>query len=112
MGGFSPRSFARIVRYADGWIGMIVGSLEDFENTINTIRDQAHKEANKDEDSFKIILLTYPNVITEKSDSISSKDKQVREGQGQRSPMNGSMDEIGSDLENEGFWSRTCNIWL
>jgi probable F420-dependent oxidoreductase len=97
MGGFSPRSFARIVRYADGWIGMIVGSLEDFENTINTIRDQARKEANKDADSFKIILLTYPNVIMEKSDSISSNKEQ--EGQGQRSPMNGSIDEIGSDLK-------------
>ncbi|HZE77180.1 MAG TPA: hypothetical protein VE089_01385 [Nitrososphaeraceae archaeon] len=54
MGGFSPRNFARIAGYDDGWIGMIAGSLEDFESTINTIRDQAHKEANKDTDSFKL----------------------------------------------------------
>ena len=33
----------------------------------------------------------------EKSDSISSKKEQ--EGQDQRSPMNGSIDEIGRDLK-------------
>jgi alkanesulfonate monooxygenase SsuD/methylene tetrahydromethanopterin reductase-like flavin-dependent oxidoreductase (luciferase family) len=65
MGAFSPKAFGRVVKYADGWIGMIAGTLDDFENAVNMIRDMAikEKEANrkrKDEDGFKIILLTYP----------------------------------------------------
>jgi alkanesulfonate monooxygenase SsuD/methylene tetrahydromethanopterin reductase-like flavin-dependent oxidoreductase (luciferase family) len=56
MGAFSPKAFGRVVKYANGWIGMIVGSLEDFKNTVNIIKDKARKEANKDASSFKIIL--------------------------------------------------------
>jgi hypothetical protein len=89
MGAFSPKAFGRVVKYANGWIGMIVGSLEDFKNTVNIIKDKARKEANKDASSFKIILWTYPNIM----DLSSSK----RESQ--RSPMTGTIDEIGSDLK-------------
>ena len=92
MGAFNPKAFRRIVNYADGWIGMIVGTLEDFENTMNTIKGMANKEANKDADAFKIILLTYPKVI---EDSNTSKKQ---EGD-QRSPLTGTIDEIGNDLK-------------
>ena len=44
MGAFSPKAFRRIVKYANGWIGMIAGTLENFENTMNTIKDMANKE--------------------------------------------------------------------
>jgi probable F420-dependent oxidoreductase len=91
MGAFSPKAFRRIVKYADGWIGMIAGTLEDFENTVKTIKDKASREANKHEDNFKIILLTYPKVM---EDSSSSKKEQD-----QRSPMTGTIDEIGGDLK-------------
>src|ERR687883_834750 len=36
MGAFSPKAFGRAVKYADGWIGMIAGTLDDFENAANT----------------------------------------------------------------------------
>ena len=96
MGAFSPKAFGRVARYADGWIGMIAGTLDDFENAVNMIRDMAikEKESNrkrKDENGFKIILLTYPKVI---ENSSSSHNKE-----GERSPMTGTIDEIGSDLK-------------
>jgi hypothetical protein len=48
MGAFSPKAFERAVKYADGWIGMIAGTLDDLENAINTIRDMAIKEKEKE----------------------------------------------------------------
>ena len=44
MGAFSRNAFGRVVKYADGWIGMIAGTLDDFENAVNMIRDMAIKE--------------------------------------------------------------------
>jgi alkanesulfonate monooxygenase SsuD/methylene tetrahydromethanopterin reductase-like flavin-dependent oxidoreductase (luciferase family) len=44
MGVFSPKAFGRAVKYADGWIGMFAGTLDDFENAVNTIRDMAINE--------------------------------------------------------------------
>ena len=75
---------------------MIAGTLDDLENAVNMIRDMAikEKEANrkrKDEDGFKIILLTYPKVIENSSNS--------QHKEGERSPMTGTIDEIGSDLK-------------
>jgi hypothetical protein len=32
MGAFSQGAFRRMVKYANGWIGMIYGSLENFEH--------------------------------------------------------------------------------
>jgi probable F420-dependent oxidoreductase len=89
MGAFSPKAFGRVVKYANGWIGMVVGSLEDFKNTVNMIKDKARKEANKDASNFKIILLTYPNIM----------DLSPSKRESQRSPMTGTIDEIGSDLK-------------
>jgi probable F420-dependent oxidoreductase len=92
MGAFNPKAFRRIVNYADGWIGMIAGTLGDFENTMNTIKDMANKEANKDADAFKIILLTYPHVVEEDSNK-SKKEK------GHKNPLTGTIDEIGNDIK-------------
>ena len=91
MGAFSPKAFRRIVKYANGWIGMIAGTLEEFENTMTTIKDMVNREANrKDMNIFKVILLTYPKVV---EDSSSSKKED------QRPPMTGTIDEIGSDVK-------------
>ena len=91
MGAFSPKAFGRAVKYADGWIGMIAGTLENFEDTMNTIKDMANREANrKDGNMFKVILLTYPKVI---EDSSSSKKED------QRPPMTGTIDEVGGDIK-------------
>jgi probable F420-dependent oxidoreductase len=91
MGAFSPKAFRRIVKYANGWIGMIAGTLENFENTMNTIKDMANKEAKKDGNKFKVILLTYPRVTEDYSSSSKKED--------QRPPMTGTIDEVGSDIK-------------
>ena len=94
MGAFSPGAFRRTVKYTNGWIGMIYGTLDNFENTINTIRNMANqeKEANNNESGFKVILLTYPKVVEEREQNPSKKVDQ-------RPPMTGTIDEIGSDLQ-------------
>jgi probable F420-dependent oxidoreductase len=100
MGASSPPAFRRMVKYTNGWIGMIYGSLENFENTINMIKDMANQEkesesekgANGSGSEFKLILLTYPNVVEQrKQDQFKKED--------QRPPMTGTIDEIGSDLK-------------
>ena len=95
LGGFSPNTFARMVNYdTNGWLGLIGGPLEYLENTLNDIREKANR-ANKDQNSFKTILLTYPNVI----ESPSQPDTSVSPRERQRFPLTGTVDEIAGDLK-------------
>lgn len=97
LGGFSPRTFARIVKYdTNGWLGLIGGPLDYLENTINTIKDKASK-ANKDQNNFKTILLTYPNVAESPSKSNASNMPSADESQ--RFPLTGTIDEVSTDLK-------------
>jgi probable F420-dependent oxidoreductase len=90
LGGFSPNTFARIVNYdTNGWLGVIGGPLVYLENNIKAIKDNAIK-ANKDPNSFKVILLTYPNII-------DSKNQPTNEDQ--RFPLTGTIDQIGNDIK-------------
>jgi probable F420-dependent oxidoreductase len=91
LGGFSPNIYSRIVNYdANGWLGVTAGALdlEYVENTIKTIKDMANK-TNKDPNKFEVILLTYPNIIDSKNQS----------NEGQRFPLTGTIDNIGSDIQ-------------
>jgi probable F420-dependent oxidoreductase len=90
LGGYTPKTFPRIVNYADGWIP-IAGSvsLEQQEQAINGLRESAIK-ANKDPSNIRIIVLSYPNVLDSSSTSSSNQ---------QRSPLTGTIDQIGSDVE-------------
>src|ERR671939_55892 len=86
LGGFSPNTFLRIVNYADGWLPVAgFGPLEQLEQTINGLREDARK-ANKDPSKIRIFALTYPTVM----DSSSSAQ--------QRLPMTGTIDQIGTDI--------------
>jgi probable F420-dependent oxidoreductase len=87
LGGFTPKTFPRIVKYADGWIPIAgIGPLEQLEQSINGLREEARK-ANKNPSDIRVVVLTYPNVST------SSSSNQ------QRMPMSGNIDQIGSDIE-------------
>jgi probable F420-dependent oxidoreductase len=87
VGGFSSNTLSRIVNYdANGWLGIVFGPLNQLQSTVNTIKELATK-ANKDTNSFKVILLSYPKV-SESSNSEGS----------QRFPMTGTMEQIGGDI--------------
>ncbi|MDQ3883937.1 MAG: LLM class F420-dependent oxidoreductase [Thermoproteota archaeon] len=86
LGGFSPKTFPRIIKYADGWIPIAgIGPLEQLEQSINGLREEARK-ANKNPSDIRVVALTYPNVSTSSSNQ-------------QRMPMSGTIDQIGSDIE-------------
>jgi probable F420-dependent oxidoreductase len=93
MGGLSPNTYSRIVNYdANGWLGVIAGPLEYLDSTIKTIRDIAHK-ANKDPNNFKVVLLTYPNIV------LNSKNQSTTTNESQRFPLTGTVDQAGNDIQ-------------
>lgn len=95
LGGFSPKTFIRVVNYADGWIPVAAfGPLEQLEQAINGLREGARK-ANKDPSKIRIFVLTYPNVLESSSSATSSSSDEQRE----RLPMTGTIDQIGTDID-------------
>jgi probable F420-dependent oxidoreductase len=90
LGGYTPKTFPRIVNYADGWIP-IAGfvPLEQQEQAINGLREAARK-ANKNPSDIRIFVLSYPNVLDSSQSSSSNQ---------QRPPMSGTIDQIGSDID-------------
>lgn len=88
LGGFSPKTFSRIVNYANGWIGVAgFGPLEQLEQVINGLKEDARK-LDKDPSKIDIYIGSYPNVL----ESSVASDKI-------RSPMTGTIEQIGSDIE-------------
>lgn len=88
IGGFTPNTFSRIVNYdTNGWLGVLFGPFDQLQSTINAMKELASK-SKKDSNSFRVILLTYPN-IQESGNSAG----------GQRFPMTGTIEEIGADIK-------------
>ena len=88
LGGFSPKTFSRIVNYANGWIGVAgFGPLEQLEQVINDLKENA-RIIDKDPSNIGIYIGSYPNVL--ESPVASNKT---------RSPMTGTIEQIGSDIE-------------
>ncbi|MGI0044856.1 MAG: LLM class flavin-dependent oxidoreductase, partial [Nitrososphaeraceae archaeon] len=86
LGGFSPKTFSRIVNYANGWIGVAgFGPLEQLEQAINGLKESARK-ADKDPSKISIYMGSYPTVLESPSNQI-------------RTPMTGTIEQIGSDIE-------------
>ena len=86
LGGFSPKTFERMVKYGDGYIGALVGSFEYFTNSIKMFNDSIEKSSRTRKD-FDLTILTSPYLM--KSNS----------SEGDRAPMSGgTIEEIGSDL--------------
>jgi len=84
LGGFSPKTFERMVKYADGYIGALAGSFEYFNNSVKMFNDSIEKSSKSRKD-FDLTILTYPYLFTSSSEN-------------DRSPMCGTIDEIGSYL--------------
>lgn len=87
LGGFSPKTFKRMIRYGDGYIGGLVGSFEYFHNSIKMFND-AIETSSRTRKDFDLTILTYPYLMKSNSSE-----------EGDRAPMTGrTIDEIGSDL--------------
>jgi hypothetical protein len=85
LGGFSPNTFSRIIKYdLNGWLGVVGGPLEYIENIIKSIKGQA-SQVNKNRDDFQIIVA----YIEGQSSNNAEK----------RFPFSGSIDEIGTDIQ-------------
>jgi probable F420-dependent oxidoreductase len=92
IGGFSPKTLSRIINYADGWLPIAgFGPLVQLEHAINGLREEARK-TNRDLSTIRIVVLSYPN-LSEYAQSPSSVQQQ------QRLPMTGTIEQIGSDIQ-------------
>ena len=92
LGGFSPNTIKRIVENdLNGWLGIVGGiaPLGYVETIIKGIRNEAIK-ANKNADSFGIILLSYPDL---KENSFIASGSNA-----DRPTLTGTIDEIGEDI--------------
>ena len=91
LGGFSPKTFERMAKYGDGYIGVLAGSFEYFHNSIkmfnNAIEKSSRGGGRRTRKDFDLTILTYPYLV--KSNS----------SEGYGAPMTGkTIDEIGYDL--------------
>jgi len=86
LGGFTQKTFVRMAKYADGWIGAVAGPLEYLEGAVNMLKEEARK-AGEDPERFKIFALTSPAVTESRSAS------------SQRFPLTGTIEEVGNDLQ-------------
>ncbi len=87
LGGLSPKTFERMAKHGDGYIGVLAGSFEYFHNSIKMFNDAIEKSF-RTRKNFDLTILTYPYLV--KNNSPEESD---------RAPMTGrTNDEIGSDL--------------
>ena len=88
LGGFSPKTFERMVKHGDGYLGALAGPFEYFHNSIKMFNDSIEKSSRARKD-FDLTILTYPHLIKSSN----------REMNSDHFPMTGeTIDEIGSDL--------------
>jgi probable F420-dependent oxidoreductase len=93
LGGFSPKTFERMVKYGDGYIGVLIGSFEYFANSLKMFNDAIKKSSKRTiRSDFDLTILTYPYLFTSSSENDHNNNNN-------RPPMTGrTIDEIGSDL--------------
>ena len=94
LAGFVFNTFMRIAKYADSWLPSMSGPLDFIENSIKSLKAQAIKE-NRSPDQIKTVIMTFPQVSQEKSNSGEAGQQQ----QPQRFPLTGTIEEIGKDIK-------------
>lgn len=86
LGGFTPKAFKRIAKYADGWIPIAgFGPLSQLEQAITELREEARK-ADRDPSKIRVFTLTYPNILDSPAPEVA------------RMPLTGTIDQIGGDI--------------
>ena len=94
LGGYVPSTFARIARYADGWLASLAGPIDFLHNGIKTLNEYAVK-INRNPKEFRNIVLTFPQPVTD-SPSPSSNNSNSNQA---RFPLAGTIDQIGQDIK-------------
>jgi probable F420-dependent oxidoreductase len=95
LGGYSQGTFARIAKYANGWICVIRNSLDHVKSNIVKIRNECYK-AKRDPKDIQIAAILYPNVIDSRYTDNNRDKKQPTHRQ---QLLSGSIDQIGNDLQ-------------
>ena len=86
LGGSSPRTFSRMAKYANGWIGVIRNDLDQLQITLNLLRREV-VNSNRNPEDFEIVVIIYPNV----SERVTQEER--------RSAFTGTIGEIGNDID-------------
>ena len=94
LGGYVPNTFARIARYADGWLASLAAPLDFLEKSIASLNEQAAK-INRNPKEFRNTVLTFPQPITNSS-SPSGERSNANQS---RFPLTGTIDQIGQDIK-------------
>jgi probable F420-dependent oxidoreductase len=91
LGGFSPNTFSRIAKYANGWLGAVGGPLEYLASSIKMLRDKAIKvNSSRNPDELEIAVLVFPQIDTSLSKQKNNNKKNT---------LSGTIDEVGRDLQ-------------
>src|SRR5919106_2925405 len=98
LGGYAPKTFARIANHADGWLASLGGPLDFLNNSIKSLRDQASK-ASRNLDEIKILTLTFPQITLSEGKKNNTSDNSKSGGQPQMFPLTGTIEEIGRDIQ-------------
>jgi alkanesulfonate monooxygenase SsuD/methylene tetrahydromethanopterin reductase-like flavin-dependent oxidoreductase (luciferase family) len=68
LGGSSSNTFSRMVKYANGWIGVVRSNLRQLEVTLDLLKREVVK-ARRNINDFEIIVIIYPNVTELRSEA-------------------------------------------
>jgi probable F420-dependent oxidoreductase len=91
LGGFSPNTFSRIAKYANGWLGAAGGPLEYLASSIKMLRNQTIKaNSNRNPSELEIAILVFPQIDT----SLTKQNNNSK-----KTTLSGTIDEVGHDLQ-------------
>jgi len=68
LGGASSNTFSRMVKYANGWIGVVRSDLRQLEVTLDLLKREVVK-AHRNINDFEIIVIIYPNVTERRNEA-------------------------------------------
>ena len=99
LGGANPNTFRRIVNYdAEGWVITARGSIQQIEDGIEILRDEAIK-ADKDPNKFKVIVLVSPHIVSYRDNNNKDNETQSRDRHMTQSYFSGTIEKVGRDLQ-------------
>jgi alkanesulfonate monooxygenase SsuD/methylene tetrahydromethanopterin reductase-like flavin-dependent oxidoreductase (luciferase family) len=94
LGGYSPKTFARIASHANGWVCTIRHSLDQLKLNIDKIKEECRK-VRRDPKDINIAAILYPNII---DSGYTEKKYDEKDQQKSSKLLTGDIDQIGNDL--------------